>query len=104
MSAAWERLGRTRQCAICAREFEHSGAGRPPSRCPRCREQEPPRKHRAAVALVATPPVALPVTPSLPPGPQRIDYGAVIRHLEMRAGLIADAVQALRALEENHDA
>jgi len=63
----------------------------------RWREQEPPRKHRAAVALVATPPVALAVTPSLPPGPQRIDYGAVIRRLEMRAGLIADAVPPSRA-------
>ena len=104
MSAAWERIGRTRQRATCAREFEHTANGRPPSRCPRCREQQPAKKPRASVALVATPPVALAVTPSLPPTPRRIDYGAVIRHLEMRASLIADAVQALRALEANHDA
>jgi len=101
MSASWERLGRTRQCTTCAREFEHTGNGRPPGRCPTCRTEEPAKKPRA-VALVPTPPVSLVVTES-PAQPQRIDYGAVVAHLETRALLIAEAVRALRALEASEE-
>lgn len=101
MSSSWERVPVTRMCATCAREFEHTPApGRQPTRCPKCRGEKPAPKSRA-IALVPAPAVALAIADTSPPPPaQKIEVGAVIQQLERHAILIADAVRALRALEE----
>lgn len=42
-----------RQCETCARDFEWTpGHGRPPLRCPRCREAQSGAPKKPAVALV----------------------------------------------------
>jgi len=101
MSSSWERVAVTRMCATCAREFEHTpnpNGGRQPTRCPKCRGEQAPKKPRA-VALVRTPVAAIAVADSPPPAP-KIDVAAVADQLERQGLLIADAVRALRALQE----
>lgn len=96
----------TRMCAECTREFEWAGNGRPPLRCPKCRDT---RLDQNAAAAARKPPKSTvararpPVDTLLPVAPP-VDLAAVAEQLRAEIGMlearVAGRQRALAALDE----
>lgn len=93
----------TRQCIECARVFEWSGRGRPPSRCERCKrhqeEREGPKKggeRKQRMALVHVPAQRAPLDIAGVMAAITVEIG----QLEARAAKLREALAALEAIAE----